>query len=197
MCPHVRGIVDNGYVMEQLCQQQLQYSHLVTVQDILRSHVWNQYDQLCDTTQNWPEKFTPHYALPVPDWIAREPLSCAHGDPTLANVMFRPDSGEMVLCDPVPANIIPPLPSVDRGKMLQSLMGWENVLHSGCVRGDAEDVFDILTAKWTLEDLSRAAWWCMVHAMRISLREAKQGSDPYIQSWCRAVVGRLENAVCV
>lgn len=64
------------------------------------------------------------------DW-SRLTACLTHGDPTFDNVMFRPDTGDLVLVDPLPTLItgpaVPDLRCVDYGKILQSCLGWEGV----------------------------------------------------------------------
>jgi hypothetical protein len=55
-------------------------------------------------------------------------VGVVHGDPTFDNVMMRRRTSELVVIDPLPGGgVIPNLVAVDRGKILQSVIGYERV----------------------------------------------------------------------
>lgn len=91
----------------------------------------------------------------------------AHGDPTFENVMFRDTTGDVVIIDPLPASpAVPDLLSVDLGKMLQSVVGWERVRYS-----DPEQSFHVTARDLRLHIPSDDEWhatvfWCVVHLLR-------------------------------
>lgn len=70
------------------------------------------------------------------------PTGLVHGDSTFDNVMFRESTGDLVLVDPLPSLItgpaIPDLRCVDLGKILQSVLGWEEIRY-----GDPAERFDV------------------------------------------------------
>lgn len=98
-----------------------------------------------------------------PDDQFRGEVCAIHGDPTLANAMRR--GNRTTLIDPIPPRgKIPPLREVDLGKLLQSALGWENLLDPAWPEGSAE-----LQALATAEfDESEKVWfWGAVHCLRI------------------------------
>jgi hypothetical protein len=94
-----------------------------------------------------------------------------HGDPTYDNVMLR--HGEVVLIDPLPATTaVPDLIAVDRGKMLQSVMGFEMVRY-----GDRS--FDGAQLPYIIDEneYRAALYWCAVHFLR---------AIPYVEEGIRS-----------
>ena len=92
-----------------------------------------------------------------------------HGDPTVENVMQR--DGRVVLIDPLPANVyIPAIISVDLGKMLQSIFGYEALLRPGEPGLDPKDrmaLGDALTGVFTKGDELVARYFLCVHIARL------------------------------
>lgn len=94
-----------------------------------------------------------------------------HGDPTFSNAMLR--NGELVLIDPIPwSDTIPPLRAVDRGKILQSLcgyeqrrFGWKLPLHAtftdGCVYGELNLGYE------NHQEQAAAEYFAIVHYLRL------------------------------
>lgn len=147
--PRVFECRDNSYVMERLFPVPAAITsreHLLT--DVvlqLRGHVWSRDPIVpynAELTQAkitqlikrfnleglWPSIYRLHGAV---RW-ARVDRVLTHGDPTLDNVMLRPNTftSDVVLIDPVPATAaIPDLLVVDAGKILQSLLGFEEVIY--------------------------------------------------------------------
>jgi len=98
------------------------------------------------------------------DWDTLN-VGLTHGDPTLDNVMLR--GSDIVLIDPIPATpAVPDLWSVDTGKLLQSLLGYEVLRY-------ADTTYD-----WRLEpehlrqlvqnnnEWQATVYWCVVHLLR-------------------------------
>lgn len=92
-----------------------------------------------------------------------------HGDPTLDNVMFREDDADVgvVIGDPIPATpAVPDLRCVDLGKILQSLLGWEETrygLRSFKLRIGTNDLRDCVTDK---NEWRGTIFWSVVHMLR-------------------------------
>ena len=131
---------------------------------LLQQHVWCREGR---EQPRWVGSFQERFGLMPPGWVS-ERTCLIHGDPTRGNLAWRGSEQEFVLLDPKPVGRgIPSFRSVDIGKMLQSLMGWEMVL------GDFEE--------WCLphfplqnlsdDEMRRAIFWCAVHFMRIRQRE--------------------------
>lgn len=110
-----------------------------------------------------------------------------HGDPTVANLMIRPTTAQLIITDPLrPRGKIPPLREVDIGKLLQSAVGWERVLSGarGPNLGDINTYHDI--ESWLHcfgADCVRKSWfWCAVHLARtVSYCRAKGAH--HIATW--------------
>lgn len=99
------------------------------------------------------------------DWGRLAP-AITHGDPTFDNVMMRGSTGELVVIDPIPATpAVPDLRSVDLGKMLQSVMGFERIRYG-------EEMFDpgtielIGSACSNDNEWAATRYWCSVHLLR-------------------------------
>lgn len=152
-------------------------------------------------TSHWPVKFMDRFGFQVPEWVF-EPICLIHGDPTLANMRF--DGKQVRFIDPKPpGNGIPPLPSVDRGKILQSYLGWERALYTlnemplstrmdHLYAGEGpfrEQVFPFPD----LDDLSlrRATFWCMIHFLRIYYRESYTDLGMWAADNGMHIAGRL------
>lgn len=110
---------------------------------------------------------------PIVDELAMECVLAGapyviHGDPTLANVMFRKNPlTPLVICDPiVPQGKIPSHYTVDIGKMLQSAIGWENLLF-GLEQDNTACVAAVFGKDPSGLEVRRGWFWCMVHLLRI------------------------------
>lgn len=190
VCPVILG---SWYIGEKSAGMALQYLPmnrmllsplLVKVRNLLEILVWPR-PCMQPHSLSWPERLSERLGIEVPDWIEREQPCLIHGDPTLANIVDL--GGHLRILDPKPPGRgIPSLRSVDRGKMIQSLMGWELAL-------GAEDL-RLLTDKllWPFadlddENLSRAIWWCMIHFLRIVQREG----DTELGRWSSGAADEL------
>lgn len=90
--------------------------------------------------------------------------SLIHGDPTLANVLFR--DATLVITDPIPPKgKIPGHFTVDLGKMLQSAMGWEMVSFGW--KYDTETVCLEVLTDYDMLTRARAWFWASIHCLRI------------------------------
>lgn len=89
-----------------------------------------------------------------------------HGDPTLDNVMTR--MGFYVIADPIPATpAVPDLWAVDLGKILQSLVGFEQVRYGRSPHIPLEvRPTHLLDTLHEPADQVRAVYWCVVHILR-------------------------------
>lgn len=128
--------------------------------------------------------------LPNIALAARAPCTI-HGDATLENAMRHRVSGELVLVDPLSSGgKIPACPLVDRGKLLQSALGWEAIRTGNtwiaterlwtneykAITGDLQD--------W---EIRAVRFWCAVHLWRIKPYTAV----PEIHQWIEQRVGEL------
>lgn len=88
-----------------------------------------------------------------------------HGDPTLDNVMLR--DSQIVLIDPIPAtHAVPDLRSVDTGKLLQSILGYELLRYADTtydwrLRPENLRHFVVNDNEWLA-----TVYWCVVHLLR-------------------------------
>lgn len=113
-------------------------------------------------SEDWEDVYGMFYTI---DW-GRLRRCRAHGDPTFDNLMFRGE--HPVIIDPIPPTYaVPDLMSVDLGKMLQSLMGFEAVRYSVGGPAGREDAIELLKNIVNDEEEWTAAWyWCAVHLYR-------------------------------
>jgi hypothetical protein len=89
-----------------------------------------------------------------------------HGDPTFDNVMMK--SWRLVLIDPIPATpAVPDLRSVDTGKMLQSIVGYEALKYGSHSRWVCNaDPFTLKTLIDSDLEWAATAMWCCIHLIR-------------------------------
>jgi hypothetical protein len=156
--------------------------YLVWAGELLDRLVWSRPSPEKDKDL-WIRQFEHRFRMSPPDDVVDQPHCLSHGDPTLANIRCLEDR-RVLLIDPKPhGRGIPSMADVDRGKMLQSLMGWESALGSG----------PQFMQQWPFWDLDEAAirrtvFWCMVHFLRIRQREG----DTVLGQWANRVAIRLE-----
>lgn len=214
VAPRMLGIVHDGYAMEQLREAPCTRSTLEAAVHQLRTRVWNRppwpryHEPL-----GWQQQLSSWCELHAP-WITTiirrvydvteltSPRWClTHGDPTLSNVMLRDPSLEerrgheagvvmpvRVLADPIPPHgKVPPLPEVDRGKLLQSVIGWERVLFytlgiDRTVRLSGSDSIDVVLEGCTQNERQQAWFWAAVHCARL-VPYAKRAGHTALAEW--------------
>lgn len=93
-----------------------------------------------------------------------------HGDPTFANVMLRGD--KLVFIDPIPTEQgkTPPLMALDRGKIMQSLAGYEGTRFNWPFHLNHQDLW--AHARHTLRfesahEENAAHYFCVLHFLRL------------------------------
>lgn len=205
--PRVFQVYARSYVMERLIvpplwalDHEVIFHHLLSA---LSVHVWSRpaevepnrysiemkYTKLCDQfklTETMEELDKLHDSIQWDD-LKR---CLTHGDPTLDNVMFREDDAEVgvVIGDPIPATpAVPDLRCVDFGKILQSLLGWEETrygLRSFRLRIGTEDLHRWVTDK---NEWRGTIFWSIVHMLR---------AMPYVNEDVRKrLKGRIDAAL--
>lgn len=112
-----------------------------------------------------------------------------HGDPTFDNLMFRGQTP--VIIDPIqPTPAVPDLTSVDLGKMLQSLLGFESTRYGVTGPANLDDGIDTLYKLVSDEDEIEAAWyWCAVHFYRAAPYMPEE-VKPRVLEFARAAIFR-------
>ena len=140
------------------------------MQEKLTEHVWSQEPRVAfDYTAHLTKMeglvgygtFTTRFRgyLDSIDWESLR-RGLVHGDPTYDNVMLR--NGEIVLIDPLPATpAVPDLVSVDIGKMLTSVMGFELIRYGDRTFVDAQLPYII-----DENEYRASLYWCAVHFLR-------------------------------
>jgi hypothetical protein len=174
-----------------------EYDLLLLAIKTLDKHVWSRSPTpLWDVARiPWRDAFYLRFGFTVPDWVIENESYCLiHGDPTLANMRF--DGIRLRFIDPKPpGNGIPPLASVDLGKIMQSYMGWEIALHEkvdaiGYMPHYVDHQMNPFE-RFPEDDLRRTMFWCMVHFLRIVHRE---GQSP-LGYWAAQNVRNLQHAI--
>lgn len=179
VCPKVLEKFDNSYRMERLDEltahdREFAFRTMKYVRQLLARHVWSIPDTVGPEYRNWryrlSQKFHDVTGLdiePLVDslWIDQSQWQTIHGDPTMSNTMRRGNVGELVLIDPLRSPYIPPHWTVDMGKLLQSCIGWENIIDAWQYDGGL--AAHRLTAGMDDLTLRRSWFWCMIHCMRI------------------------------
>lgn len=184
--PRVFQVYARSYVMERLIVPPLwALDHKVIFDHLLAAlsvHVWShsaevehdsnataiKYNDLCDKFDLQRVAHDLDYLQANIEW--NDLRRClTHGDPTFDNVMFREDDAEVgvVIGDPIPATpAVPDLWCVDLGKILQSLLGWEETrygLRSFKLRIGTDDLrrCEIDKNEWR-----GTIFWSVVHMLR-------------------------------
>lgn len=172
---------DVGYSMELLERNPVTgvAKNLLWIGETLQKNVWNDGMRRSSwqpgQTLCWLESRTG-----VPDWLldlceeieveeAASDVCNVHGDPTVANILWRDSSKQRVLSDPVPdifdEGKALPTRAFDLGKMLQSAWGYEDVaagVSNEFVKNEiAVDV--VRSFARTPEEWQRARFWWAAH----------------------------------
>lgn len=202
VCPLVFLVTDDYYVMEELSEE---FAHDVTwteYKKFLWTRVWDRpYPKEIDLS--WKFKLYQYLKDAEYEWLAvrirdlcnerkyRQKDYCLiHGDPTLANLLWCRRYGELRICDPLqPKGKIPPVREVDMGKVLQSVIGWEEVIHG------SDFNLDMIKESLFLEDeddivRELSLTWLCIHLVRI-LPYAKMNERDDIAQKIRKVLDDL------
>lgn len=183
--PTIYQVYARSYVMEKLDVAPLwALDHCVVLDAMitgLREHVWSEppiSSPNIEKTLSYVESIALRHNLPTfinhveaastyVKW--GDVRAClTHGDPTFENVMFRPVTGELVLIDPIPSReVVPDLMSVDLGKILQSVMGWEVARYNSYL--ERIKIKPSTVELWALNDNEWHAtiFWALVHITRV------------------------------
>lgn len=185
--PQVFQVYARSYVMERLIvppfwalDHQVIFDHLLAT---LSVNIWSQpaeveyedstattvkYHRLCDAFGLDEVRIQLDELSRGIFW--RDLKRClTHGDPTFDNVMFREDDAQtgVVIADPIPATpAIPDIRAVDLGKILQSLLGWEEIrydLRSFKLRIGTEDLHRCVRDE---NEWRATIFWSIVHMLR-------------------------------
>jgi hypothetical protein len=182
--PHVFHVYAKSYVMEKLVAAPAwALNHRVilsTMFDALRTNIWSHEADVSwnsEATSRKVHELLEMFGLGHLRTVVFELYGAVrwdqtrrcltHGDPTFDNVMFREDSGSLVLVDPLPAtNAVPDLQAVDTGKILQSAIGWERVRYGDSSQEFDVQMRDIRALVGTDNDWRATIFWCFVHLVR-------------------------------
>jgi len=194
VCPRIYHIDYDSYLMEQLFPAG--EKNLPAIKELLEKHVWSRKIMIPSWKHHfhdWMIKTNSQFMIKYVETIYPSGTQVnggceTHGDPTWANVM-RNDLGEYRLIDPLPPrNEKPKLREVDLGKLLQSAIGWEEVLMKQGHR------FQVTHANMNKvlrgEDdatCEKAKFWLMVHLWRL-LPFAEKNGRPDIAEKAREAV---------
>lgn len=195
VCPRVYDIQHDSYVMEHLQPYERTPGTAINVANLLRDSVWHRepWDEHRGADDHWTRQLEAYLGLPfgVPTWAIDGKRTLIHGDPTMANVMYRARTETMVLIDPKPpGGYCPSYWEVDAGKIVQSLCGWETM-----IAGDEPIDYDLPDFFYRpKEDLRRVLWWAGIHTLRIIKREERQEARPEIMVWAKLVHDRMHTA---
>lgn len=183
VCPAI--LLDNSprsYVMERLDPAAREPDLLREMEQLLLERVWHR-DPIGDRPA-WRTSFGVKYLMSIPGWVDDETPCLTHGDPTVSNALRR--GSQLILCDPAPRPYAPEFASVDRGKLLQSLAGWETMAY-----GWDPVAYEPPRFVDDPELLSRAVWWLGAHVTGVLQRELRRPTERAgLRKWC----GRLIDA---
>lgn len=165
VCPHVYASTQSLYAMEQLFD--LTSNQIATgprmIYTMLKEKVWWRPD-FALRERGWKQQLEKRFSITVPREIDEEVWCLTHGDPTVANLMCNKNA-QLRLIDPRVADFMPSFRSVDCGKIMQSLLGWERVLAN------------LEPTEWIDPPIfveNNVLWWTAVHAVRINYRESRR-----------------------
>lgn len=191
----------DAYSMELLQPAALTFDNFVAMHGVV-SELWKQPARVW----NGPDWFDELYYFLVGSDSLREKLTelymhqydqpragLIHGDPTMANLMQRRD-GQLVITDPIrPVGKVPSLVDVDRGKLLQSVMGWEVQLGAPEWRtGKINALCQVVLKGLTRLESHRAWFWCAVHLARtVPYTQA----DLYLNQWAAETIHSIINSL--
>lgn len=186
--PRVLSVCTKGYTMERLYEPKYRIHGtrpwLLQAAALLPDHYWSR-PPAATTAADWREQLDAWAEERRYRWLVglarrvhprgQDQPVLIHGDPTAANIMRRHvvdaagerDGDEVVLIDPIaPMGKVPSLPAVDAGKLLQSALGWENVLEREVDVPWGGMAAEVLTAL-PMVDPRQAWFWCAVHCARV------------------------------
>lgn len=173
VCPQIYNIGQDAYLMEELFPPGA--PDFLALKRLLSQHVWSRSKKINPWKHDfhlWMEKTESQFLIKFveslyPDLSQTHGGCETHGDPTWANVM-RNRKGELRLIDPLPNRPEKPkLREVDLGKMLQSAIGWEDVLMKRAYFNiDALAKTDVLAGE-DEETCQKAKFWLKVHLWRL------------------------------
>lgn len=215
ICPRVFETDEDSYIMERLQEipvwdlkdtEPMQIYLIEQVLALLEKNAWNttpvRYVHLLPP---WHEELIDWAVSNRFHWISEEFINklylepgmpesvMIHGDPTLANTLLRQDNvfAKVVLIDPIlPQGKIPSFVDVDRGKLLQSCLGWEHMLDPRWGDGGPVMWETVLSGLSELER-TRAIFWVMVHCSRI-IPYAKVDA---VRQWAYVHALRMRNVI--
>jgi hypothetical protein len=192
VCPKIYDINPQGYVMEKLEQIPRTPDLLRDIENLLERFVWIRPSQYFEVTgqENYIE-FQKSMGIETPNFARPTEFCLIHGDPTVSNAMNRISgdrvlgiNNSLVLIDPrAPNGHVPSAAMVDRGKILQSYFGWEEVAY-----GEESHSY------WQPHFMSdpelkrQALFWLGYHAARIEQLEISRNLNRRnILDWCKQV----------
>lgn len=126
--PRVLARWHGGYAMELLAPYEPNAQWPQHADLVLSGAFWNRGPVVGE--RNWQDTLKTTLEIEAPAWTWMYERTCAtHGDPTLSNTMQRAhESGlhsQLVFVDPVWPERVPQIASVDKARIVQSMMGWE------------------------------------------------------------------------
>lgn len=205
LCPRIIALGPDSYRMERLqdyppCTSQQDLTRLLLrVRGCLMGMVWTKSP--FTVAGLWRTNCANWIKLSNVDWLpppgsvyssddeARRCLT--HGDPTLANVMQRPQKMvgfyQICLIDATPPRPgISELREVDVGKLLQSAAGWEHALDpKHWIKSSEHQIDNLLEMESSLMRM-KALYWAAFHCARIT----KRATRPDLVMWGQ-VNGRM------
>lgn len=190
--PGVMHLSDTAYSMEKLTSFPI---HLIDtrvtldqIASMLQRDLWRRpahvkFDAAAHAARLAPLPMTPFIASKLAVMYRNIEWDClatglTHGDPILDNVMIRPDTGELVLTDPIPATpALPDLLVVDMGRLFQSAAGYERITYG--LGGPSNATLRSLrfTDALSPNELHAAHYFGIVHCLRAMVYVDRSTAD--------------------
>lgn len=199
--PKVNSFLNNSYVMETLNKFELNTSKEDFIKElvlILQNHFWiNDCENFIDDKEHVKKLYDICYSFNIYDKMIKIKKNIEwndltkgkiHGDPIFDNIMFK---NNIIIIDPLPSTpAIPDLISVDLGKILQSVMGYENDIYFDNRLKDCD--INVLKNIFSKEDWYASKYWCIFHFLR-TLKYLNEEELKKIKNKIEYLIDNFEN----
>jgi hypothetical protein len=183
VAPEVYTLLPDGYIMEKLRIPDPNRNRLCDIEDLLEYGVWNRPALAISNDIPFAEHLKV-FGVNAPMWAVETDPCLVHGDPTVSNFLYREEECQYILADPRPPRaFIPQNRETDMGRILQSMLGWENAAYN-------LPRIEYFAPRFTKDPyLTRAAqFWCGAAAARIQYQELRRACPKKkILDWCAHV----------
>lgn len=173
VCPKIYSIGVDIYSMERLEIAHRNVDLILRMEDLLEEKVWSRPALPWSMDIDWREKLKV-YGIDTPSWVKPSAPCMCHGDPTASNALMR--GNQLLIGDPrPPRDFIPQCRETDVGRLIQSVLLWEEVAYK------ASKVKFKHPRNWN----DQAIFWAGAAAARIEYLERRRDNREMILEWCK------------